>query len=72
MKSPTLLLLLATCILARGGLPYASPPKAKYTASAEAITGAKASLSANLTGDAAALARLLRSLYYVVPGCGTS
>ena len=68
MKSHTAILLFATCLSAHAELPYKLPPKAKYTASSEAITKAKTELSANLIGDAATLTNLFSSPMMCGPG----
>jgi len=41
-----------------GKLPYELPPKARYTASDEAIADAKEQLTQNLTGDVSSLEKL--------------
>jgi len=56
------------CSFAHAELPYKLPPKAKYTASNEAITKAKVELSANLVSDAATLTNLFASPMMCGPG----
>ncbi len=68
MKLHTAILLLATCLIVHAELPFKLPPKAKYTASEDAITKAKAVLSANLNGDAAMLTNLFASPMMCGPG----
>ena len=68
MKSQIAILLFATCLFAHAELPYKLPPKAKYTASNEAISKAKIELSANLVGDVATLTNLFASPMMCGPG----
>ena len=48
MKSNAAVLLFITCLVAYAELPYKLPPKAKYTASSEAINTANASPGGDL------------------------
>ena len=68
MKLKAFILLLVTSIVAFAELPYALPPKAKYTASPEAIAKAKADLSAYLVGDAASQTNLFSPPMICGPG----
>jgi hypothetical protein len=68
MKTFIAITLLTTCTLAQAELPYKLPPKAKYTASAEAIAAAKADLSAHLAADASTLTNLFVSPMMCGPG----
>src|SRR5438046_1135335 len=61
MKSLAAILLFVTCLFARADLPYKLPPKAKYTASSEAIARAKTELSATLVTNAITLTNLFTS-----------
>jgi len=61
MKSLVAILLFATCLFARADLPYKLPPKAKYTATSEAIARAMAELSAKLVTNAITLTNLFTS-----------
>lgn len=68
MKSLTTILLLASCLFAHAELPYKLPPKAKYTASSEAIAKAKQQLSVNLVTNAATLTNLFVKPMMCGPG----
>lgn len=68
MKSPVAILLLTMCLQAQAQLPFKLPPKAKYTASKEAITKAKADLSANLVTNVVTLTNLFVSPAICGPG----
>ena len=56
------------CLFARAELPYKLPPKAKYTASSEAIARAQADLSAMLVTNAITLTNLFTSPMMCGPG----
>jgi hypothetical protein len=58
MKLLAAIVLLTTSLVGHADLPYKLPPKAKYTASSEAIARAKQELSINLVADAATLTNL--------------
>src|SRR3954468_14629734 len=58
MKSLLALILLTALLNAHGELPFKLPPKAKYTASSQAIERAKQELSINLVTNAATLSNL--------------
>jgi hypothetical protein len=68
MKSLTAILILAACLFVRAELPYKLPPKAKHSATVEAVAKAKTDLSANLVGDAAILTNLFASPMVCGPG----
>jgi hypothetical protein len=68
MKSLAAILLFATCLFAWADLPYKLPPKAKYTASNEAIAKAKTQLSAQLATNTSVLTNLFTSPMMCGPG----
>ena len=68
MKSHAAVLVLTTCLFAHAELLYKLPPKAKYTASSEAINTAKLQLSANLVTNAVTLTNLFASPMMCGPG----
>ena len=68
MKPLTLILFFAMCLFTRAELRFKLPPKAKYTASSEAIAKAKDELSANLGTNAVALTNLFASPMMCGPG----
>jgi hypothetical protein len=68
VKSWATILFVAICLCAHADLPFKLPPKAKYTASSEAIASAKAKLAANLVANAATLTNLFASPMMCGPG----
>jgi hypothetical protein len=68
MTTHAVVLLFTTCVMVHAQLPYPLPPKAKYTASIEAIATARADLSTNLVSDASTLTNLFSSPMICGPG----
>ena len=68
MKLLAAILPFATCLFAHADFRYKLPPKAKYTASSEAITKAKTQLSTKLVTNAITLTNLFASPMMCGPG----
>src|SRR6266568_975683 len=62
------LLLLATCVFLRAGLPFELPPEAEYSASDEAIARAKTNLATSLSAQPTTLTNLFSSPMMCGPG----